>query len=55
MFHYVYKIDDIDNNMSYIGARSSKCYPTKDSYMSSSKYLQEAIKQKGLQNFKKLY
>lgn len=53
MFHYVYKIDDVDNNMSYIGARSSKCYPTEDSYMSSSKYLQEAIKQKGLDKFKK--
>ncbi len=55
--HYVYKITNlnpINEEQYYIGVRTSKdCSPIEDEYMGSSEYLDEAIHNQGLQNFKK--
>jgi hypothetical protein len=55
-YHYVYKITNLkpqDQRKFYIGVRSSNCLPKDDHYWSSSKYLKEAIKDNGYNNFKK--
>ena len=53
-FFYVYLITNIISKKQYVGSR--KCYSNdicKDSYMSSSKYLQNDIKLLGIENFEK--
>lgn len=56
-YNYVYKITNLkpkDQRKYYIGVRTSKYKPEKDiKYMSSSKYLKEAIAEQGIENFKK--
>jgi len=56
-YHYVYKIinrNPIDSRKYYIGVRSSIVKPEEDTkYMSSSKYLKEAIRNQGVENFSK--
>lgn len=54
VYHYTYLITDKLNNMFYFGVRSSKCTPEEDTnYMSSSKYLKEAINRFGSEHFMK--
>lgn len=57
-YHYVYRIinnNPTDNRKFYIGVRSCKnCLPDEDiKYMSSSKYVKEAINDLGINNFSK--
>ena len=53
-YHYTYKITNTTNGMIYIGVRSCKCVPELDSgYMSSSKYVHEAIELACKSNFTK--
>lgn len=56
-YHYVYKITNInppDIIKYYIGVRTSNVKPLEDiNYLSSSKYLKQAIKSQGIINFKK--
>jgi hypothetical protein len=56
-YHYVYKITNLnpqDERKYYIGVRTSKISPEEDiEYMSSSKYLKEAIEKSNKSNFKK--
>ena len=35
MYHYVYKLEDINTHEYYIGSRSCKCHPTLDKYFGS--------------------
>ena len=56
-YNYVYRIINLnpqDDRKFYIGVRSCDCLPEEDTkYMSSSKYLKEAISVQGQENFKK--
>lgn len=52
-YHYTYLITNTNTNMKYIGVRSCNCLPENDSYMGSSKYLTEDIRQESLANFTK--
>ena len=55
--HYVYRITNLnptDERLYYIGVRStSKASAELDTYMGSSKYLKEDMKEIGVENFKK--
>ena len=51
--NYTYLITNTTNGLKYIGVRSCNCLPENDSYMGSSKYLKEAIKEDSLSNFTK--
>jgi len=43
-YHYVYRLENIDNNKYYIGCRSCSCDPKSDNYFSSSKLVKKLIK-----------
>ncbi len=55
--HYIYKITNlnpIDEEQYYIGVHTTKeLKPLEDGYMGTSKFLDEAIKEQGLENFEK--
>lgn len=51
--HYVYEITNKINNKKYIGKRSCNCDIKEDTYMGSGKYLWNAYKKYGLNNFQK--
>ena len=53
MNHYVYEITNLVNGKKYIGKRSCNCPIEDDKYMGSGKYLKNAIKKYGKENFKK--
>ena len=58
MNHYVYLIEKknaLPNEQKYyIGVRSCRCKISEDTYMGSSKYLNEDIKKEGKANFNKI-
>lgn len=51
MYHYIYKITNLINGMYYYGRHSTQ--NLNDGYMGSGKYILNAIKKYGKQNFKK--
>lgn len=53
MYHYVYQITNLLNNMIYVGKRSSKKHPDIDPYFGSGVRIRRAIKKYGKDNFKK--
>jgi len=53
-YHYTYMITDTVNKMFYVGVRSCDCDPEEDPYMSSSKYVKEAIEKHGKDIFVKM-
>lgn len=53
MNFYIYRITNEINGKYYLGRRSCKCNPSKDSYMGSGKVLKLAIEKYGLENFSK--
>jgi len=57
LYHYTYLITNlspISIERYYIGVRSCNCLPENDPYMSSSKYLKEAIKTQNKNQFEKV-
>ena len=51
--HYTYEITNKKSGIRYIGVRSCNCNPSDDSYMGTSKKLDEAIEIEGKENFTK--
>ena len=51
--HYVYKIINLKNNKEYIGVRSHP-NPKEDTYMGSSKILENLYKLEGKEHFTKI-
>ncbi|MGL5718831.1 MAG: GIY-YIG nuclease family protein [Paraclostridium sp.] len=51
--HYVYETTNLINGKKYIGKRSCKCEIEHDKYLGSGKYLVNAIKKYGKDNFSK--
>jgi len=56
IYHYTYLITNLSPTTTerfYIGVRKAKTYPTSDTYMGSSEYLNKAIQDQGIVHFKK--
>lgn len=54
MYHYTYKITNMQNGIAYIGTRSCKCLPKDDhAYMSSSSVVKAVLMKEGSHIFHK--
>lgn len=53
MYHYVYRTTCIPNGKTYVGVRSSRCWPTEDTYLGSGTALTAAVRKYGRKCFSK--